>query len=44
MLAHYYQWKNMIKRRLFLFPLGRTKAIKYNIVFIVNDSMMDNQL
>lgn len=44
MLAHYHQWKNMMKRREFLFPLGRTKAIKDSTVFVVNDSMMDNQL
>lgn len=44
MLAHNHQWKNMMKRRVFLFPLGRTKAIEYNTVFIANDSMMDNQL
>lgn len=44
MLAHYHQWKNMMKRKILLFPLGRTKAIKYNAVFIFNASMMDNRL
>lgn len=44
MLAHYYQWKNMMNRRVFLLPLGRTEAIKDNTLFTVNDSMMDNQL
>lgn len=43
-LAHYHQCKNMMKRRIFLFPLGRTKAIQYNAVFIFSESMMDNQL
>lgn len=44
MLVHYYQWKNMMNRRVFLLPLGRTEAIKDNTLFTVNDSMMDNQL
>lgn len=43
-LALYHEWKNMMKRRVFLFPLGRTKAIKYNAVFTFNESMTDNQL
>lgn len=44
MLARYHQWKNGMKRRIFLFALGRTKAISYEAVLVLNESMTDNQL
>lgn len=44
MLAHYHQWKNRMKRRIFLFALGRHKAIKYEAVLVLNESVTDNQL